>query len=198
MSKITPSIELLDQIKFEYDTLRKEIEAAKAWEYRLLVGGLVGFPAAFEWASKSQQDAELSVIVLLLPLAVLVLSLLVAFVRRSAMRCGSYIHDVLEPHFPLNGWESWLEESRTHRWPERLLACAFLAIILFYYLFAAVIAIPYAHRHLNMIGLSVSAALYLAGFVATGILAWTPTSTRQRKLNFIVSEDWPETADEVK
>jgi hypothetical protein len=177
-NKIAATIKLSEQLKLEYGTLRNEIEAAKAWEYRLLIGGLLGFPAAFEWVTKSRDDAELSFIVLFLPAGVLILSLLVAFVRRSAMRCSSYIHDVLEPHFPLYGWESWLEASSTHRKPERLLAWAFLVLILAYYLIAALIAAHQAQRNLGLISLAVCAPFYLAGWIVTGLFAWTPTSNK--------------------
>jgi hypothetical protein len=96
-------IETLEQIKLEYRTLRKEIEAAKMWECRLFVGGLIGFPAAVEWAQKIQEAKQPSYFILLLPAAALAIALLIAFVRRSAMRCGLYIHDTLEPHFPHGG-----------------------------------------------------------------------------------------------
>jgi hypothetical protein len=70
----------------------------------------------------------------------LILTFLVAFIRWSAMRCGHYIREVIEPHFPLEGWDSWAEKSELPRGPERLLAYAFLILIVLYYIIATVIA----------------------------------------------------------
>jgi hypothetical protein len=181
------SFEIPEQIKIEYDTLRKEIEAAKVWEVRLLVGGLIGFPAAFEWVQKTS-SSELSFLPWLLPVGVIVLSFLVGFIRWSAMRCGRYICDVLEPHFPLDGWESWRGKSEIRRGPERLLAAAFLIVLILYYGVAVTIGLIHLESDLAKTNLGsvyvvvltgVAAALYLAGLLVTIAFAWTPTSAHE-------------------
>jgi len=178
-------ISLLDQITIEHGTLRKEIEAAKVWEVRLLVGGLIGFPAAFEWARTTDASNHLYYIACFLPVGILVLSLLVAFVRWSAMRCGQYIREELEPHFPLVGWETWREKKKARRRSEVLLANAYLILVSAFYIVAAWIGFdhvisqpPYASLTLFSVG-----SIYLIGFFLTVVFAWTPISTDQTDLD---------------
>ncbi|MEA2891355.1 MAG: hypothetical protein QOI05_2148 [Bradyrhizobium sp.] len=180
-------ISIRNQIELEYKTLRKEIEAAKVWEVRLLVGGLIGFPAAFDWIQKI--DAQ-SVIPHFLPVGVLVLSFLIGFIRWSAMRCGQYIRVVLEPLFPAGGWESWREKEKTRRRPEMILAYAFLVLISSYYIVASWISIVYLNAQLSSAsgaarssGFIVSGVVYLTGFALTIVFAWTPISTNQVDLD---------------
>jgi hypothetical protein len=184
-SKTRNLIDFGDQIKLEFDTLRKEIEAAKIWEVRLLVGGLVGFPAAFEFARKTDDSSNFYLVVCFLPLGILVLSFLVAFVRWSAMRCGQYIREVLEPHFPLGGWETWLGEDKVRRRSERLLANAFLLLVSIYYIVAASIGfirfqtqLPYERLMSGAV-----ASAYMIGFLLTIVFASTPTQNDQTALD---------------
>jgi hypothetical protein len=184
LSKSRDLIDFGEQVKLEYDTLRKEIEAAKVWEVRLLVGGLIGFPAAFEFARKTDDNSNFYLVVCFLPLGILVLSFLVAFVRRSAMRCGQYIREVLEPHFPLVGWESWLGEKKIRRWSERLLAGAFLMLVSIYYIVAASIGfirIKAQYPYEGFIS-GTFASGYMIGFLLTIVFALTPTTTDQNTL----------------
>jgi hypothetical protein len=174
-SKMDAKMDPIEQIKLEYGTLRKEIEAAKVWECRLFVGIIIGFPAALELVQKIQADNQLSYFILFLPAAVVALSLLFVFVRRTAMRCGSYIHEVLEPHFPLDGWESWRWKSRKRSGPERLITSAFLLIIVVYYGFAAVIALKNAQSYFGTESMAIFVALYLAGLVLIGTLVASQT-----------------------
>jgi hypothetical protein len=170
-----PSVEVFEQLKLEYEALRKEIEAAKGREFSLLVGGLVAIPAASEWIRQSLPDNKLSFLILCLPLAVSFLAMAVSAIRRSAMRCGAYIHAVLEPHFQLTGWETWLEALPARRLPEILLATAFSILLVGYYLIAAFIAARHAYQLLGTAGLYASIVAYLILGVVTVFFSWTPT-----------------------
>jgi hypothetical protein len=176
-------VDIKDQIKLEYDTLRKEIEAAKLWEVRLLVGGLIGFPAAFEFARKTDDNSNWYLVVYFLPLGVLVLSFLVAFVRWSAMRCGQYIREELEPHFPLVGWESWLGEKKIRRTSEVLLAIAFVILVAIYYMVAAWIGFSRIKAQYGSLISGTVASVYMLGLLVTIVFAWTPTRNDQATLD---------------
>jgi len=137
----------MDQQRFlelEYNSLRNEIETAKANMFKLVIGGAGVIPAAQSLAN----TYPIGEITLALHLIVVVLVLLFLSENHSLMRAGTYILEEIEPKVEGGvGWETWLNSeqgSNGNRSVDKLLIFTFSLLAASYFLVSVVLAVRYA------------------------------------------------------
>lgn len=131
-------------IKFEYQSLRKEIEESKQRLFLVVAGGLSVVTTANYFAVRG----DAGIFSLLLPFLVLAFGLLYLSQHDAKFRAGSYIrrHYENEEHMRNDfdesapGWERWLGANPKHRESDSFMNKGFLLIFVTYYSFSAYLA----------------------------------------------------------
>jgi hypothetical protein len=128
-------------VEWQYKSLRKEIDRAESEIFKLLAGGIAVIPVAQGLGTLRQID----VITIVIPFIIIVLAMHFTERNRSVMRCGRFIKEYIEPHFPtVKGWESWLEElEQRRREPEANMIGAFQLLFLVYYIVSVALVIDF-------------------------------------------------------
>ena len=147
-------------LKQEYISLREEIVHTKARLFRTLSFGIIIVPAANLLA----QFYELDTLILALPILVIVVSILYLSENNALMRCGIYIKEVIEVESKMQGWEHWLENTKTcdARNVDKFLSYSFYLLYFVYFVGAVFVASQFALEKYNYIFGSVVIGAYVS------------------------------------
>lgn len=149
-------------LELQYNSLRKEIEIAKANMLKLIIGGSAVVPSVQYLADKY----SIGEITLALPLVIVVLVLIFLAENHSMMRAGTYILTVIEPQTPdVLGWETWLNSASGDngaRTVDKLVIVAFSIVAASYFVASVILAARHALHEFGSKGQFVFVGIYLA------------------------------------
>jgi hypothetical protein len=146
-------VEKYEYIKWEYQTLRKEIEECKSRILRLTAVGLIGTPSVYFLA-----DAyKIEFLIFSLPILICIVLLLFLSERHAIMRCGRYIRTIIEQEVEEHkGWEAWLEETErgepNRRFVDKLVTLSFYLLFGLYYIASVSLAGTLAQSKYDNVG----------------------------------------------
>lgn len=191
---IRPPVRLDDSefLKWQYDALRKEIDATKDRIFKTTGFGLVAIPIANSIAYIYQAKP----LVLLLPVLVIVVALVYLSENQALMRCGRYIRLQIEPRAKgVVGWETWLESHDPFgpRDVDEHLTRSFLLLFLIY-----LIASVYLASQVVLSDFGQVAPYLLGGYAAIGVwfiiylIKNLRTATSTRTDSGLINDEAPE------
>jgi len=120
-------------IQLQYESVRKEVEAAQDRILKMVVGGVLLVPVA----EYLDQVHDIAIVKFLLPCIVLFLFMLTRAQYEAMTRCARYVRSEIEPHFEphIRGWETWLGTERGVY--ERAVGLAAAALFVLFYVVSA-------------------------------------------------------------